>query len=202
MVICKPAIRRTARVGDWILGTGSKAAKMDRRTTRDLSCRVVYAMLVTEKVTMQQYDGLTKSRLPEKIPVWEHVDRRRRVGDSLYDFSASPVVQRPGVHRAENQETDLSGGFALLSNDFYYFGANAIALPGDLAPVAQNQQGHRVKLNEPYVERFITWIRGAAPGVQGEPLLDLFADDTAAAWCARCRADEDDDEDETVELGC
>ena len=38
LAVCKPKIRRTSRVGDWILGTGSK--------TRGRQGRVVYAMQV------------------------------------------------------------------------------------------------------------------------------------------------------------
>jgi hypothetical protein len=201
LVICKPAIRRTARVGDWIAGTGSKAAKVDQRTTQDLSGRLVYAMLVTKKLTMAEYDSFTRANLPEKVPS-DHADRRRRLGDSLYDFSKMPIVQRPGVHGPANQKIDLAGGFALLSTDFYYFGADAIELPKELLPLAQNRQGHRVTLNEPYVELFTTWIRNSAGGVRGEPLLDLLSDDSTGGWCAGCRAEEDGHDAEVFDEPC
>jgi hypothetical protein len=54
--------------------------------------------------------------------------------------------------------TDLSGKNVLLSNHFYYFGNNARRLPRNLAAIAQNQQGHRVKLNAPFVPIFLRWL--------------------------------------------
>ena len=41
LAICKPGIRRTAQVGDWVAGLGSKNAP-----SGDLSGRLVYAMRV------------------------------------------------------------------------------------------------------------------------------------------------------------
>ena len=45
LAVCKPVILRTARVGDWILGTGSKAR----------GCRgcAVHAMQVTETLDFE-----------------------------------------------------------------------------------------------------------------------------------------------------
>jgi hypothetical protein len=205
LVICKPSIRRTARVGDWIAGTGAKYARLGDGTTRDLSGRLVYAMKVTRKMTMQEYDAFTKAELPEKIPVWTDPDRRRRLGDSIYDFSGSTVAQRRGVHGPANQGRDLSGQFALLSTHFFYFGRDAVELPRDLRPIAQNRQGHLCGLNEPYVTAFLAWIdgHGYEPGsIQGEPLLDLFQEESGRRWCAGCRAAEDEHDDEVVDAVC
>jgi hypothetical protein len=207
LVICKPAIRRSAQVGDWIVGTGSKYARLGDGRTQDMSGRVVYAMKVTEKMTMAEYDAYTKTQLPEKIPVWGSRDRRRREGDSLYDFSQNQKnpTQRKGVHDAANKATDLSGKNALLSTHFYYFGDKAIPLTGKLRDIAQNRQGHRRTLNDPYVEEFITWIKGCGyePGtLVGEPLCDLWANKSACGWCAAGRAEIDEVDVEDVESGC
>ena len=45
---CKPIIRRVASVGDWIVGTGSKAC-VGRQN------QVVFAMRVTETLTLDEY---------------------------------------------------------------------------------------------------------------------------------------------------
>lgn len=37
LVICKPRIRLTAEVGDWIVGTGSKRARIEKGRTINLS---------------------------------------------------------------------------------------------------------------------------------------------------------------------
>lgn len=52
LVICKPQIRRSARVGDWSVGTGPKNSPIG-----DLRGRVSYAMQVTGKVPMHEYDA-------------------------------------------------------------------------------------------------------------------------------------------------
>lgn len=68
MVICKPAIRRTAQVGDWVAGTGAKYARLADGKPKNMSGRLVYAMKITDKLSMPDYDRLTKSSLPNKIP--------------------------------------------------------------------------------------------------------------------------------------
>lgn len=205
LVICKPAIRRTAKAGDWIAGTGAKYARLADGTVKDMSGRLVYAMKVTEKLTMAEYDARTRTRLKEKIPSWRSADRRRRLGDSIYDFSMKKPTQRKGVHVEGNIKTDLNGKHALLSTHFFYFGKEAVLLPKRLQEIAQNRQGHRRRLNDPFVEEFTEWIEGLGheqATILGEPLLDLFANDSTCRWCASGRAEEDDEDREEDRLGC
>src|SRR5439155_24525437 len=75
LVICKPAIRRTATEGDWIAGTGSKKTPVG-----DMSGKLVYAMRVTRKMTMEAYDTFTRNERPEKIPDSRSKDWRRWLG--------------------------------------------------------------------------------------------------------------------------
>ncbi len=192
LVICKPGIRATANKGDWIAGTGAKRAFLGDGTTRDMSGRLIYAMKVTEKMTMPEYDVHTQAKLAGKVPDWGHRDVRRRVGDSLYDFSKSRAApkQRDGVHGAGNVKTDLRGKHALLSTHFYYFGDQAIRLPTRLREIAQNRRGHRRHVNDRYLEEFVRWIDGLGlrPGVLvGQPLCDLFEDETTSVRCAKER---------------
>jgi Nucleotide modification associated domain 2 len=204
LVICKPAIRKTARVGDWIAGTGAKFARRGDRGTRDMSGHLIYAMKVTQKMTMAAYDAYTRTKLQKKIPSWRSSDRLRRVGDSIYDFSGKKVVQRKSVHTEENVDTDLGGKYALLSTHFYYFGDQAISLPPDLRAIAQNRQGHRRTLNDPYVDQFIRWIeRKYKPGtLVGKPMCDLFTNKLVSRWCAVERAQDDDVDSEDFGPGC
>ena len=182
LAICKPVIRRNAKVGDWVVGTGSKNAPIG-----DVSGFVVYAMRITKKVTMAEYDALTRSQLPNKIPAWDNKDRRRRLGDSLYDFEGGPPIQRVGVHAVGNRDTDLGGQNVLMSDHFYYFGDHPIELPEDLLPIVKQGQGHKSVSNSAYLDQFIGWIegRGVKPNViKGEPQLDLFQNEDAIASCA------------------
>jgi len=115
-------------------------------------------MKVTGKMTMRDYDAWTRQNLPNKIPDLNNRDRRRRKGDSLYDFSTDSPRQREGVHRLENMATDLGGGFVLLSTEFYYFGDRPVPLPTELLPIVKQGRSHQSKLNAPYLNRFVEWI--------------------------------------------
>src|SRR5262245_24496977 len=117
LVICKPQIRRTAQVGDWVVGTGSR-----RTPIGDLSGAVVYAMRIGRKLTMAEYDEWAAAECPGKVPDPNHPDRRRAVGDALYDFSSNPPQVRPGPHTEADRERDLSGHYALLADQFVFFG--------------------------------------------------------------------------------
>lgn len=206
LVICKPRIRAKARPGDWIAGTGSKYARVGNGQTKDMSGRLVYAMKVTDTMSMPAYDRYAQEHLPIKVPDWSSADPQKRLGDAIYEFSGGTARQRPGVHGAGNIDTDLAGRNALLSTHFFYFGSNAIALPDHLRDIAQNRQGHRVHKNEPYLDDFVTWIGELEQGVHGQPLLDLFGDSVATAWCAGCRAESDEadegDDDQMNPPGC
>lgn len=167
LAICKPVIRRKAEVGDWIVGTGSSNSPIG-----DLSGMVVYAMRVTGRLSMEEYDVLTRTTLTQKIPDVGSRDMRRVVGDSLYDFSKPGIPQRRGVHDRGDREKDLGGRHVLLSKEFLYCGDQPIPLPPRLRAIAKQGQGHRVDLNAPYVGAFVDWITSRTCGraeVLGQP---------------------------------
>lgn len=160
LTICKPVIRRVAQKGDWIVGLRGNS--------------VVYAMRVTDRKTLAEYDRYCQSSLRKKLPDWRSRDCARRAGDCIYDFAtASTPTLREGIHSAENMETDLSGVNALLSTDFYYFGNNALPLPKRLHPIVQ-KRGHKSDANDPYKDTFVRWIcasRMAHNRVMADPEL-------------------------------
>lgn len=170
LVICKPAIRRTADIGDWIVGLGSTNSPIG-----DISDYVVYAMQVTEKMSLEDYDIYCKEFLQNKIPNKRSRDYRLRVGDCIYDYSSKPFPKlRSSVHTEENRNTDLGGKFALLSKNFYYFGNEPVKLPKDLHPIIHRTQGYKSNSNFPYIKKFITWIENLGYGKNklfGDPQL-------------------------------
>ena len=194
LVICKPVIRRTADVGDWVVGTGSKNVE-----GRNFSNMLVYAMRVSEVMTMEEYDEFARSKHPEKIPDWTDVDGRRRVGDAIYDYSGGGPTLRRSVHVKENRERDLRGLNALVSDHFYYFGREPKALPQELLFIVRQGQGHQVNKNERYVASFVDWMEGL--GVKPNSILGMpqhefpSGDDSAKCGCA---ALEEADADERV----
>lgn len=173
------------------MGTGAKNLK----DHGDLSNKLVYAMKVTDKMTLKQYDEHCRKHLQRKIPDWENKDILRRLGDCLYDYSSGKPVQRKGVHKKGNIETDLSGKYALLSEYFYYYGDNPIDLPLDLLPIVHQTQGHKSTANAPYKRRFVTWLesKNYRPNkLYGNPQLKIFKDTSGQFKCATFRANEED----------
>jgi hypothetical protein len=153
LTICKPAIRRVAKEGDWVAGFGSKNSP-----SGDLSGKLVYAMEVTQVLSMEEYDIFAPSQWPFKIPDINSMNLSSRLGDCIYDFSVAPPKQRDGVHGVGNMVTDLSGQNALLSSRYYYFGRNAITIPEHLYPILHQTQGHKSSANDKYVNEFVNWI--------------------------------------------
>ena len=189
LVICKPKIRKAAKVGDWIVGLGSKSNPVHT----DYRGRIVYAMKVTAKMSMEEYNKYVNEHLPEKKPDIDSADWRRRLGDSIYDFSSKGIPQRPGVHRRANRRTDMSGKSALLSNQFMYYGQAAIPLPDELNGILHKGQGHRSRKNDEHIGAFLRWWAEIAPKpgedpVKGHPqwMVDL----RRAAGCAKGRQKE------------
>ena len=189
LAICKPFIRRTAQVGDWIAGLGSKHA-----SSGDLSGHLVYAMRVEEILTLEEYDRQASARWPHRIPNLNSADLSERLGDCIYDYSRSFPIQRPSVHRQENMDTDLSGKNVLISRDFYYWGRNAIRLPDHLLPICHQTQGHKSISNAPYVEPFVRWFPdlGITKGMHGWP--DFTIDWKKVSSCPCCSIRRLDDE--------
>ena len=75
LTICKPAIRRTANIGDWVIGTGSKNSKL-KDGTFDLSDSIVYAMVITHIKTLWEYDESCKRDGKRKSLIGE-----RKIGE-------------------------------------------------------------------------------------------------------------------------
>lgn len=191
LTICKPLIRRVAKEGDWVAGIGSKNSPIG-----DISDHVVYAMKITKKMTMQEYDDFCKKKYPKKIPDWYNEDFRHRVGDCIYDFSdeLNPKI-RKSVHTEKNKEKDLSGKNALISNHFYYFGDKPIPLPDNLKAIIKEGQGHKSTSNKPYTNDFINWIENPSyeiNRINGEPQLkeEIMKIEDVCSICSNGRYNE------------
>ena len=69
-------------------------------------------------MSMREYDLFAQRHLPGKIPEWPCRDRRRMVGDAIYDFSLDPPGMRWGINVERLRPSDLRGRYALLSEYF------------------------------------------------------------------------------------
>lgn len=199
LVICKPVIRRTAEVGDWVVGFCSASFENSKYPRH-----IVYAMQVTDKMMLKEYDAFCQQNYPGKIPIWGSRDYRRRVGDCIYDFSSGdddPIL-RDGVHNEANRERDLNGYYALISNHFYYFGDKPRKLPLNLEPIVHKTPGHKSNANADYVNEFIEWIKniGLTPNTprRKPQLIDEIMNDPQARLRCASRDLEISNEDEEV----
>ena len=158
MTICKPNIRKTAEIGDWVFGTGGKSSKCNDGKIHDLSSKLVIAMQVTGIMTIKEYYEYCKENLPNKIPNWRTQDWRDRVGDCLYHYDNDIFRSVKGVHLQKGQKRDLGGRNTLLSTNFYYFGEKAIDLPTSLLPLVKKGQGYNTIRDIGLVKGFEDWI--------------------------------------------
>jgi hypothetical protein len=157
--VCKPKIRQTAIVDDWVIGTGSKNVKTKSGSTKNHSGRLVYAMRVTKKMTMADYDLYCKENLKKKIAFIDRKDWRRIVGDSIYDYSQGDIPRlRKVLHKEKDKKRDLGGKYTLLSTQFYYFGNETIKIPTEFSEIIKNEQGHLVIRDISLIKSFLNWL--------------------------------------------
>ena len=157
--VCKPDIRRTALKDNWVIGTGSKNVKSKTGNVIDYSGKLVYAMKVTCKMTMKEYDTHCNKELQKKIPFPDKKDWRRVLGDSIYDFSIGNIPRlRKVLHDEDDKDTDLKGLNALVSDHFYYFGSKAEKIPPELTGLIKKEQGHIIVDDLVLIEKFEKWI--------------------------------------------
>jgi hypothetical protein len=197
LAICKPKIRKTIQIGDWIVGTGSSKYSLENQ--------MVYAMEVTLKMSFKEYDDYCRKQLTAKIPVKGLTkDIRKKVGDCLYDYSTGKIVMRDwGPHQLENMQRDLSGEFVLLSDNFYYFGSKPIPLPAHLLKIVKQGQGHKSKSNAPYAEKFVEWItsfKKLKNKVNSKPYgLELFEKEEYKSTCGKLHLANDEEDEKIID---
>jgi hypothetical protein len=175
LATCKPDIRRSAQVGDWIVGSGSA----DRSVQR--GGHLVYAMRVTEAMTFRDYDA--DARFQAKKP-YRQGSRKQSCGDNIYsrDVADKTWLQRDSFHsHANGQRHDEHVGIdtavdrVLISDDFSFFGGEGPVIPATLVdpngrPLTKQGIGYSVFDDHALICDFENWFRGlGAPGYQGAP---------------------------------
>ena len=132
-----------ADVGDWVIGTGGSSKRSAGHGN------LVYAMRVNEKPTRAEY--FADSRFAQKKRIKTGTDEQTR-GDN----------ERPCNDFEKRKQ------FALVSWHFYYFGANAIAIPGEF-DLEKKGPGFRCHFDPAEICRFVEWLEKHTPEKHGEP---------------------------------
>lgn len=159
LATCKPDIRRAAKCGDWIVGTGAKG-----NVGAD---RVIYAMQVEKVVPLGTYG--VSWHFAKKRPKMDGTVRQR-VGDAVYFQSADGKLgQRESRHGPADMKRDLRGKYVLVSKTFWYWGRDAIPLPKHLHKIVKRGPGHRSKFDGATIQAVTAWIREQSGGRRGVP---------------------------------
>lgn len=173
LATCKPDIRRSAMVGDWIVGTGSK--------TQERQSNLVYVMQVTEKMMFNQY--WNDSRFQLKKPDLSG-SIKQRFGDNIYQRdpdgqwrqSDSHHSLKDGLPNQANIQRDTKSDSMLLGYMFAYWGGLGPQIPScfrnwDGEDLCKWGTGHKCCFPESMVDAFVDWFLTLDErGFLGEPL--------------------------------
>ncbi|MHA4810206.1 Nmad2 family putative nucleotide modification protein [Flavitalea flava] len=168
LATCKPHVRLKANIGDWIIGSGAKTTKLEGR--------VIYIMLISDKVSFEEYSQ-NKKYFPKK-PITPG-GLKRIHGDNIYFKGENNIWnQLPSQHsnpdfsaNIKHMKNDLSGKYVLISDYFFYFGNNHFLPPHEYKQVCSDIRDYRKIKNKPMAESFIRFVeKNYQLGVIGDPI--------------------------------
>lgn len=154
LATCKPGIRHSAHVGDWVVGLTCAGDRASRG--------LVYAMQVSEVLTYDQY--WRDARFTEKRPDLRG-SLKRAFGDNIYHRSdpGGPWLQADSHHSLEdgslnsaNVENDTKSDKVLIAARFTYWGKSAPDVPVHL----RDFEGHDLVVGRGYKNSYpLTFVR-------------------------------------------
>ncbi|MCK2148603.1 hypothetical protein MYE70_05940 [Marinobacter alexandrii] len=130
LATCKPGIRKSAKVGDWILGVGGKELGSAHK-------KCIFLMKVTEKIGFEDYWRDERFRLKKPIRngskvmmLGDNIYHRDETGDWIQEdshHSNSDGSPNPHNIKRDTSNTDQ----VLISEHFLYFGSDAVSIDLD-----------------------------------------------------------------------
>lgn len=160
---CKSEMRRMVQVGDWIVGTGSKEY--------GLGGRLVYVMRVEDSLPFDKYwhDPRFQAKKPNLYSSY-----MQGVGDNIYHRGIDGSwIQMDSHHSNDdgsinmtNLQDDTKTDRVLISQDFAYWGGEAIEIPAHFMKNEENihlchdRQGYKVhEFTNAFINDFVSWFR-------------------------------------------
>jgi hypothetical protein len=173
LATCKPKLRNSAKVGDWIIGVGGTKLKA--------TGKCIFGMQVSRKITFNEYWSAPEFRI--KKPV-RNGSKTMMVGDNIYHRPSNGEWVQADSHHSncdgttnqKNLETDTSKDVVLVSNKFLYFGNSAPLVPKDLFTKIEyrNWRGHRRFKLEGGACEVVEWLVSQNNGIMNRVLSDPF----------------------------
>jgi len=171
LATCKPLIRKNAKVGDWVIGTGAK-------TKFNLAGKLIFAMKVVEKLSFDSY--WNDPRFQFKKPFLRG-SLKSCYGDNIYHRNDDRWHQENSHHsfpngkqNEKNTATDTRWPYVLISNHFYYLGENCVEIPGSLKRFVCHTGRLHKKVSEGSAEKLVYWLEtNFKPELLGHPLQFL-----------------------------
>lgn len=164
LATCKPRIRKSAQIGDWVVGFGSASTKWKNK--------IIYAMLVEKKVSFDTYwnDPVYKCKKPVV-----NGSLKQNYGDNIYHKVNGIWVQANSHHSKDdgttneyNLKRDTQFDSVLISSTYWYFGKEAVNIPQNLKEIIPSGRGHRIFTG--YDEQLLEWLSSLDEnGYIGEP---------------------------------
>jgi len=166
LATCKPRIRKSAQIGDWIAAYGGAGTKVHKK--------LVVLMKVTEILSFDQYWGDT--RFIKKRPVFNR-SMSCMYGDNIYHNIDDKWTQELSHHSKTdgsinyaNLNRDTQANRVLVATQFYYFGNNAIEIPKEFEVLIARGRNHKNHYDEKISNKFIGFINeNFETGIYGVP---------------------------------
>lgn len=173
LATCKPEIRRTANVGDWVIGVGGGRL--------NATGRCIFAARVTGHKTFDEY--WADPAFLDKRPV-RNGSSRMMVGDNIYHRDAATKKWRQadshhsyadGSANPHNVRVDTKTSRVLISNHFYYFGRAAPVIPSRLLSAIGYSNGRNYRVfSLTDSAKLVSWIESRHTASVNRVLADPF----------------------------
>ena len=160
LATCKPKIRKSAQIGDWIIGTGSKVNKRDGF--------LVYVMRVSETMTFNEY--WADLRFHRKKPILNG-SKKQAFGDNIY-FKDQKNQWRQldshhsyenGIQNHNNIKNDTQFDRVLISNEYAYWGGSGPKIIDKFRGYDGMDicvgRGYKNKFPDRIINEFINWFQ-------------------------------------------